>query len=77
MSLFFLQTEGGRGRNFSGFRHRLIADLLDSDGHSDGVDRPLDEDALLVVPRDDHGVEEELLRGADLHLRLVVPLHHL
>jgi len=42
--------------------------LLDLDGHAHAVDRGLDEALLVGGTRDGHGVEQQLLAGADLHL---------
>ena len=45
-----------------------VVGLLDGDGDADGVDGGLDEDALLLVPGDDHRVQQRLLRLPHLKL---------
>ena len=44
-----------------------ISSLLDGDGDADGVDGGLDEDALLLVPGDDHRVQQHLGRLSHLN----------
>lgn len=64
--------------------HELVAqDLLDLvrlfDGDADPhrVDGALDQDFLLIVAADHHRLQKQLFAAPDLHLRLVVPFHHL
>ena len=52
-----------------------VVGLFDGDRNSDRVDAWLYQDPFLLVPGDNHWVEEELGRLLDLNLRLVVPLH--
>lgn len=51
--------------------------LFDSNADSHGVYRPLDQDLLLVIAAYDHRLQQKLFAAPNLHLRLVVSLHHL
>ena len=51
--------------------------LLDGDRDADGVDGGLDQNAFLLVPRDDDRIEKQLRRFLDFDLRFVVTLHFL
>ena len=52
-----------------------VVSLFDGDRNSNRVNAWLYQDPFLLVPGDDHGVEEELWRLLDLDLWLVVSLH--
>lgn len=54
-----------------------LVGLLHGDAHAHRVNGRLDQHLLPLVARHDDGREHQLLAGTDLHLRLVVPLHHL
>ena len=50
-----------------------LIDLLNLDADPDGVDARLDQDTLILVPRDDKGVEDDLWTPASLDLGHIVP----
>ena len=52
-----------------------VVGLFDGDRNSNRVNARLYQDPFLLVPGDDHRVEEELWGLLDLDLRLVVSLH--
>lgn len=64
--------------------HELVAkdlldliSLFDSNADSDRIDGSFDQNLLLVITADHHRLKQQLLTAPDLHLRLVVTLHHL